>query len=102
MEMPPQCDIAFCGRAARPNSCSVHHGVFNVGWLTIQDPESGLSALMYDGVRYTVEFRQSETMRGKVEGILNTELSQRGTLRLDLDSGGYIVIPRLCVTGVWA
>ena len=97
-----RCRVEFCDRVGNPDLCAKHNGIGQVDWLVIGNPDDGDDAYLYDGVGYTVEWKQASDLRGKFDGTLNVEHSIGSTLWFELDGGGVIVIPRDSVRGVWA
>ena len=104
MNLQPQCNVAFCNRVQTEakETCAKHVGLGQVDWLVVPDPDTGDDAYLYDGVGYSIEWKQASDLRGKFDGTLNVEHSIGDTLWFDLDGGGVIVIPRRSLRAVWA
>ena len=102
--LSPECNVAFCNRVQTESkeTCAKHAGLEQVDWLVVGDPDTGDDAYMYDGVEYTVEFKDTSAMRGKFDGTLNVEHSIGETLWFDLPDAGVIVIPRRSLRAVFA
>ena len=102
--LSPECNVAFCYRVQTEDkeTCNKHVGLGQVDWLVVGDPDTGDDAYMYDGVEYTVEWKQASDLRGKFDGTLNVEHSIGDTLWFDLPDAGVIVIPRRSLRAVFA
>ena len=106
MDLPPQCNVGFCDRAKSANSqtCAKHAILTQAesDFDVVADPESGDDVYLYDGLWYTVEWRDTSALRGKFDGVFNAAASTHASLWFDLEDGNYILIPRLSLRSVWA